>query len=103
MGWVRVLGADRMQLLLHVQPRASRSRFLGLHGEALKLSLTAPPVDNRANKAVIAFLADFFQLPRSAVEIRSGLKGRKKQVVLSGISEEEVRERLQEAGIDLEV
>ncbi|HEB50631.1 MAG TPA: DUF167 domain-containing protein [Desulfobulbus sp.] len=81
-------------LKLHVQPRASRNRLAGLHGDALKLCLTTPPVDGRANKALVAFLAKLLHLPKSALEIRSGLQGRSKQVLLHGIDEETARRLL---------
>ncbi len=81
-------------LTLHVQPRASRNEVAGLHGEALKLRLTTPPVDGRANKAVIAFLAKKLHIPKSAVTIRSGHKNRSKTVVLTGLDEHQVRVRL---------
>ena len=73
-------------LTLYIQPRASRTRFQGPHGDALKLAITAPPVDNRANSMVIDYLAKFFRLPKSAVTIKSGRQSRTKQVRLATIS-----------------
>ncbi len=84
-------------LRLHVQPRASRNRLAGLHGDALKLCLTTPPVDGRANKALVAFLAKLLHLPKSALEIQSGLQGRSKQVIVRGIDEETARRLLTHA------
>ena len=81
-------------LALHIQPRAAKSRFMGLYGEALKLAVTAAPTDGRANKAVIAFLASFFKIPKSAVIIKSGQQSRKKRVLLSGISLAEAEKKL---------
>ncbi len=81
-------------LRLHVQPRASRNRLAGLHGDALKLCLTTPPVDGRANKALVAFLAKLLHLPKSALEIRRGLQGRSKEVIVRGIDEETARRLL---------
>ncbi|MCF6289797.1 MAG: DUF167 family protein [Desulfobacterales bacterium] len=78
-------------LTLYIQPRASRTRFQGRHGDALKLAVTAPPVDNRANAMVIDYLAKFFCLPKSAVTIKSGLQSRTKQVQLARLSPAEVR------------
>ena len=81
-------------LALYVQPKASKNRFMGLHGEAVKLAVTAPPTDGKANKAVIDFLASFFKIPKSAVTIKSGQQSRKKRVCLVGISQVEVKKKL---------
>lgn len=69
-----------MILHVHLQPRASRDRLVGLHGSALKIALTAPPVDNAANASLLSFLAALLQLPRSAFSLLSGLKSREKQI-----------------------
>jgi len=76
----------KILLTLYVQPRASRNRIAGLHGDAVKLCVTAPPVDDKANGAVIAFLAKFFNIPKSAVVIQSGKQSRTKRLILSGLS-----------------
>ena len=81
-------------LSLHVQPRAAKNELAGIHDGALKLRLTTPPVDGKANKAVIAFLAGQLKIPKSAIRLRSGLKNRRKQVWISGLDEETVRRRL---------
>ena len=81
-------------LKLHVQPRAAQNRIAGLQGEALKLRLSAPPVDGKANKAVLAFLADLFSLPKSALSLKSGQQSRQKTVLVSGVSEEFIRDIL---------
>jgi uncharacterized protein (TIGR00251 family) len=83
-------------LSLHVQPGASRTELAGLHGDALKLRLAAPPVDGRANKAVIDFIAELLRLPKSAVVIRSGLASRAKKLLLTGIAEHQVRSLLEQ-------
>ncbi|HEY6252584.1 MAG TPA: DUF167 domain-containing protein, partial [Candidatus Angelobacter sp.] len=57
---------------VRVQPRARKNAITGATGDALKLSLTAPPVEGKANQAVIDFLADFFDIPRSSITIASG-------------------------------
>lgn len=82
-------------LSIHVQPGAVRSELAGMHGDALKLRLAAPPVDGRANKAVIAFFATLLHLPKSAVVIRSGLRSRAKTLLLTGIAEHHVRSLLE--------
>jgi uncharacterized protein (TIGR00251 family) len=77
-----------------VQPRARKNAITGRVGDALKLALTAPPVEGRANQAVIEFFADFFEIPRSSVSIASGETSRNKLIRVSGISAQHVRERL---------
>jgi uncharacterized protein len=71
-------------LRLHVQPRAASNGLAGLHEDLLKLRLTTPPVDGKANKAVIAFLAKLFHLPKSSLTIKSGQQSRTKTVVIIG-------------------
>lgn len=71
---------DRLRLSVRVQPRASRSRLVGLHGEALKVQLTAPPVDGAANAALVDLLADVLGVPRTAVRIVAGEHARQKVV-----------------------
>ena len=83
-------------LLLHVQPGAARTGLAGMHGDALKLRLAAPPVDGKANKAVINFFAELLHLPKSAVAIRSGLASRAKIHLLTGITEHEARSFLEQ-------
>jgi uncharacterized protein (TIGR00251 family) len=81
-------------LSLYVQPRSGKNELVGLHDGALKLRLTTPPVDGKANKAVIAFLAKTLKIPKSSVTLQSGLKNRRKQVRIRGLAEETVRELL---------
>jgi uncharacterized protein (TIGR00251 family) len=71
-------------LELHVQPGAVRSEFAGEHGGRLKLRLAAPPIDGKANAALVAFLADYFNVPKRNVRIAAGLKSRRKRVVIEG-------------------
>ncbi|MCK5340508.1 MAG: YggU family protein [Desulfobulbaceae bacterium] len=79
-------------LTVHVQPKASRNRIIGLHGDALKISITAPPVEGKANKAIISFLAGLFHIPKSAITLKSGQQSRTKRFLLSRISPDEVRD-----------
>lgn len=83
-----------LSLALHIQPKASKNRIVGLHGGNLKLAVTAPPADGKANKAVIRFLAGFFEISKARITIKSGLQSRKKRVLLSGISLAEAREKI---------
>ncbi|NLZ16700.1 MAG: YggU family protein [Desulfobulbaceae bacterium] len=87
--------ADGSVLLrIHVQPRAAQNQVAGLQGEALKLRLSAPPVDGKANKAVLAFLAELFSLPKSALSLKSGQQSRQKTILISGASEATIRKIL---------
>lgn len=72
------------RVLVHVQPRASRSEIVGLHGAAIKVRLTAPPVDNAANEELVALLTRALGLPRGAVRIVAGARGRSKVVEVVG-------------------
>jgi uncharacterized protein len=69
---------------VYVQPGASRSGFAGMHGDRMKIRLAAPPVDGRANEALVEFLAEFFGVPRRHVRIAAGLKSRRKRVIVEG-------------------
>jgi uncharacterized protein (TIGR00251 family) len=80
-----------------VHPRARTNAITGMVGDALKLALNAPPVDGKANQAVIEFFADLFAIPRSSVTIASGETSRNKIVRVSGLSRTEVEQRLSEA------
>lgn len=82
-----------------VHPRARKNAITGIVGDAVKLALTAPPVEGRANQAVIEFFADLFAIPRSSVSIASGETSRNKIVRVAGITAERVRERLSAAGL----
>ena len=65
-----------------VQPRSSKNMLAGLHNDALKIKLTAPPVNNAANRMSIEFLAKALGVPKSSLEIVSGHTSRNKQVLL---------------------
>src|SRR5579864_6100079 len=77
-----------------VHPRARKNAITGTVGDALKLALTAPPVEGKANQAVIEFFADLFDIPRSSVTIASGETSRNKVVRISGINRTMVEQRL---------
>jgi hypothetical protein len=76
-------GADLL-LEVRVQPRASKTEFAGRIGERLRVRLQAPPVDGKANAALVEFLADSFGVPRSAVVLEKGLSGRDKRLRIHG-------------------
>jgi uncharacterized protein (TIGR00251 family) len=82
---------DSVRFSVRVQPRASRSEVVGLHGDALKVRLAAPPVDGAANEALVRLLAGLLDVPRSAVRIAGGLASRSKLVEVDGVAIEAIR------------
>jgi hypothetical protein len=76
---------------VRVQPRASRNEIEGEWQGALKVRLTAPPVDDRANEALCRLLAANLNIPASAVRIIGGLKSRSKRIEIRGVTAEQVR------------
>ncbi len=78
---------DGVVFKIFVQPRSSKNIIVGVHGDALKIKLTAPPVEGAANKACIRFLSKSLNIPKSNLEIISGQTNRTKRVLI--ISEDE--------------
>jgi len=81
--WFRRNG-EILTLTLHIQPGAKRSELAGLHGEALKIRLAAPPVEGRANEALLKFIAGLFDVPVRQVELKQGSQSRHKVVAITG-------------------
>lgn len=81
--WYRRNG-DELTLTLHVQPGAKRSEVAGLHGEALKIRLAAPPIEGRANAALCKFVAKLFQVAPRDVTLKQGEQSRHKVIAISG-------------------
>jgi uncharacterized protein (TIGR00251 family) len=79
---------------VRVHPRAKKNAITGELGEALKLSLTTPPVEGRANEACVEFFAKLLKVPRSSVTIASGLSSRNKVIRVVGVTASQVREHL---------
>jgi uncharacterized protein len=77
-----------------VHPRARKNAIAGEVGDALKLSLTSPPVDGKANAACIEFFAKLLKVPRGSVTIASGAASRNKVIRVEGLTGPQVRERL---------
>lgn len=71
---------DALLLRIHLQPRASRDEIVGLQGDRLKIRITAPPVDGKANRHLLHFLARRFRVPRHQVTLLSGQASRTKRV-----------------------
>lgn len=81
--WYRRNG-EILTLTLHVQPGAKRTEVAGLHGEAVKIRLAAPPVEGRANDALLRFIAESFGVPLRQVELKQGSQSRHKVVAITG-------------------
>jgi uncharacterized protein len=86
--------ASGITFAVRVHPRARKNAITGELGDTLKLSLTSPPIDGRANEACIEFFAKLLMVPRSSVNIASGQTSRRKVIRVSGLSAEEVRRRI---------
>jgi len=81
--WYRYQG-EILTLTLHIQPGAKRTDVAGLHGEALKIRLAAPPIEGRANEALLKFIAESFGVPLRQVELKQGSQSRHKVVAITG-------------------
>jgi uncharacterized protein len=82
-------------LQVKVAPKAARTAVVGWIGDTLKLSVTAAPENGRANEAVILLLAEVLRCPRSTIGVRRGATTARKLIAIDGLSEDEVRRRLQ--------
>lgn len=88
---------DGVVIALFVQPRASKNSLCGLQGEELKVRLTSPPVEGAANKLSCTFFAKLLGVSKSSVTLIRGDKSRHKQIVVEGVSLDEVKQRLAKA------
>jgi uncharacterized protein len=85
---------DGAILTVHIQPRASTTEYVGIHGDAIKIRVAAPPVDDAANDQLIRFLARQLSIPTASVRIHSGANGRHKRVLVKGATAQLVLARL---------
>ncbi len=88
---------DGVVFEVRVQPRARRAALLGVHEAALKIALTAPPVEGAANDALLAIVAETLGVPRRAVRLVRGETSRAKVVAVAGVTEAEARGALARA------
>ncbi|MEO6816874.1 MAG: DUF167 domain-containing protein [Edaphobacter sp.] len=86
--------ADGCTLPVRVRPEAKKNDIAGIHAGAVKISLTAPPVDGRANEALIEFVAELLRIPRSRIDLLSGTTSRMKVLRITGKSAAEVQAAL---------
>lgn len=93
MSWLHA-GPDGVSLRLVVQPRAGRTELGDVVGDARKVRVAAPPVDGAANDELVEFLARALGVPRSVVSVKAGKTGRRKTVFVSGLTANDVQERL---------
>lgn len=82
--------ADGVVFTIQVLPRSSKCEVVGCQGDYLKIKITAPPVDGRANEECLRFLADVLGVKKAQVSIVGGLKARKKTVAIGGLKKEDV-------------
>ena len=83
-----------MELRIHCQPRASKTEIVGLHGDAIKVRLAAPPVEGQANTELCQFLARYFGVLRQEVQVLSGKGARQKRVLIKGKTAQDILDRL---------
>ena len=88
-------GKGGVTLAVHVVPRSARNEIVGLHGQALRIRVSAPPVGGAANAMLLATVAEALGVPKRQVEIVSGHTSRRKVLRVSGLSEAEVRHWLE--------
>jgi uncharacterized protein (TIGR00251 family) len=81
-------------LPVRVHPGAKRNAITGTHDDALKVSLTTPPTDGRANAALIEFLADRLNIPRARITLLTGATSRSKTLRITGLTQNEIEEKL---------
>lgn len=91
--WLRV-GDGKITLTLHIQPGAKKTEVAGLYGDALKIRLAAPPVDGKANAALIGFVAERLALGKSAVTLKNGQTSRRKVLEVSAAPADAVQRLL---------
>ncbi len=91
--------ADGVYLRVFVQPRSSKNTVCGLHGDAVKIRITAPPVEGKANAAIIKFIAKLFSVPKSRVTVDGGAQSRGKRLLIQGVTPEDAAAVLAQAGL----
>jgi uncharacterized protein len=83
-----------VRFAVKIHPRAKKNAITGELGDAMKVSLTAPPIEGRANEACIEFFAKLLRVPRSSVTIASGASSRNKVIRVEGVTTDRIRQQL---------
>jgi TIGR00251 family protein len=83
-----------VKLHLFIQPKSSKNEIVGIHDGKLKIKITAPPVDGKANAELVEFLSDILDIPKRQIEITKGDTGRNKTVIITGISQEIIEQKI---------
>ena len=86
--------ATGISIRVYVAPRSSFNKVVGVHNGAIKIALTAPPVDGAANKALVGFVAKVLEVPRGAVHIISGEASRHKMIAVAGVGAQTALKKL---------
>ncbi len=88
-----------LTITVHAQPKARKTEITGVHGEALKVKVAAPPVDGAANDELVRYFAELLDVPRSHVRLKQGASGRKKLIEVEGASTAQLTTILLKAGL----
>jgi len=91
---------DGVTFAIHVQPKSSKSELAGIHGDALKIRITAPPIEGRANEECLRFLASLFNVKKNQLVIKAGHQSRNKLISIRGLTPEDIRAVLPKPGKD---
>ena len=91
--WIRP-APDGVILRVHLAPRARRAAVAGVHGDALRVRVTAPPVGGAANRELLTFLAALLECPSGSVRLEAGARGHRKRVYVQGLGPAEARARV---------
>lgn len=88
-----------LAITLHIQPKARKTEIIGIHGDALKVKVAAPPIDGAANEEIIAFFARFLGVPKSRIEMTQGERSRHKTIEIDGVTAGELTSLLIKQGV----
>jgi uncharacterized protein (TIGR00251 family) len=95
------IAAEGILLRTYVQPRSAKNSIVGIHGDMLKIKITSPPVEGKANKGLQEYVAKVFGISRSSVEIVKGDQSRNKLLLLKGLKPDEFRDILRRNRVNL--
>jgi uncharacterized protein (TIGR00251 family) len=95
MAYLTPLSDGSVLVHIYVQPKASKSRVVGLFDGCLKIAITAPPVDGKANEEVVKFLARLLNIPGRDIVIQAGAQSRRKRVLIQTATFDEILEKLE--------